>query len=240
MSKAQSSTFKISTINPELFSIHAVARSPRSMSPHDLISASKNVKREYFDPQISGEARAFIRFLFEDYFVNAHGSGLYNRQLNMWESIAKIADGKVEPISSGWFFQKKTYPVDQITFYDGLQRVVLIAWVVKERQSEDFLKELLTYLTLLLKMVNKMKLQESVLTGVFFCFPAPTEAAFVEKVEKLVGANDPVAKYESRLPEPANIPLNLVLYEAQAESDSSASEEANDYAVQLLHPKIRK
>lgn len=241
MTKDLSAKFEISTANPELFSIHQVVHSPRSLSPHDLVNASRNVKVDFPEGGCSSLSKSFIKFLFEDFFVSAHSSGLYNRQGDLWQSIGRIASGTVEKLTSGWFFQKRSHPCDLITFEDSQGRALIFALLVKELESDDSSSELSTYLTLILKRINKLKLRENVLSGSFIICQEPFESSLKERVEKLVGASDPILKYESRLPEPALIPMNLVefSYRHFGSDEDAIDNEEDEIEMRLLHPRLR-
>lgn len=244
MSNNQPTTFKISAINPELFSLGKVAMSPRSLSPLDLASASKNVSVEFSSLNPPQEVDAFLKYLFLDFFVNSHSTGLYNRQFELWESIAKVSTGSFETVMSGWIFSKKETPLVEISFQDTAGRPIIIAWLLREYVEEDQLKELNVYFNNFVKKINKIRLSENNLKGTFFGLPRNVDESFLERFKKLVNASDPVAKYESRLPEPASVPLNLVGFESlEPKEQSSDNEEETPWILQpsslqveLIHP----
>ena len=231
MTKETLTRFEVSTKNPELFSIHSVAHSPRSLSPHDLTSAVENLKLDFHGEEPGPVSSAFVEFLFADFFVNAHSSGLYNRQLALWEAIARIGSGTINPLKTGWFLMPKEHPVEEVVFLDSLGKPVVLAWLVQEGDPNSILN-------MLIKKVNKMKLQESPLCGVFLGMPDPVDESFLDKTRNFLGADDPVARYDARLPEPALIPLNLLDYRSHDTEDSDESEER--CSIRLIHPTLRK
>lgn len=224
--------FKISVTNPELFNLRQAAANPRSLSPLDLTSASKNISVDFEDENsVSGEARSFVDFLFLDFFVSAHRSGLYNRQASLWEAIARITSGKIEPLKKGWIFSSAICPVDEITLMDSFERPIIIARLIRELPDDEPIKELSGYLNSLVKKMNKMRLTENYLQGAFIGSPGPVQSEFTESIKKLVGAHDPIAAYDSKLPQPAGIPLNLIEMNVQAE---------DKVEIKLIHPQLRK
>ena len=231
MAKENIIRFKISVTNPELYNLRQAALNPRSLSPLDLTSATQNVTIEFEDPDlVSPESLSFVNFLFLDFFVSAHRSGLYNRQSNLWEAITCICKGEIEPLKKGWFFSSTICPVDEITFFDLNDKPLVLARLIRELPEQDSLKEINGYLNSLVNKVNKTRINHDYLQGVFLGAPGPVPEEFIETVKKLVGANDPVALYDSKLPQPAGIPLNVL------EIDSGTDE----IAIKLIHPQLRK
>lgn len=120
----------------------------------------------------------------------------------------------------------KEYPVEEVVLLDSLGRPLILAWLVQDGGEVN------SSFNLLIKKVNKMKLQESPLCGVFLALSDPVDESFLEKTRKFLGADDPVARYDARLPEPALIPLNLLDYRSQHQADSCS--------IRLIHPTLRK
>lgn len=120
----------------------------------------------------------------------------------------------------------KEHPVEEVFLLDSLGRPLILAWLVQDGGEVN------SIFNMLIKKVNKMKLQESPLCGVFLALPDPVDETILEKTRKFLGADDPVARYESRLPEPALIPLNLLDYRSQHQADSCP--------IRLIHPTLRK
>lgn len=238
MTKETLTRFEVSTKNPELFSIHSVAHSPRSLSPHDLTSAVENLKLDFHGEEPGPVSSAFVQFLFADFFVQAHSSGLYNRQLALWEAITRIGSGTINPLRTGWFLMSKEHPVEEVVLLDSLGRPLVLAWLVQDGG------EINSVMSMLIKKVNKMKLQESPLCGVFLALPEPVDETFLEKTRKFLGADDPVARYDARLPEPALIPLNLLDYRSQHQGDQANQKDQKDQtalcSMRLIHPTLRK
>ena len=230
MPRENPNQFKISAANPELFTLQKVAQAPRSLSPLDLTSAGENLVIEFANPENHHkEVDSFLRYLFLEFFVSAHSTGLYNRQQNLWESIAKVSAGNFSQLTKG-IFSKKELPVYEIRLNNSLDKTLIVAWFVDEIEDEQPVKELLQYLNDLIKKINKIRLGENVLTGAFLAVESPVDEEFVDKIKKLTGGDDPVARYDSRLPEPASIPLNLVEWSEEPEVDV--------LKFKLVHPHI--
>lgn len=210
---------------------------PRASTPIDLQAATSNIKVES-DSDCPRMLQAVVRYVFTEFFSLAHRTGLYNRQKLLWESIARVNDVAVHRLQQG-FFTKTNLPFFDLHFQDSKGRAVLLACVAEpdalvgsdvdvERRLKDSVKALQ-------QRAEKLRGKSGTLSGVFLVFPKPFPENVLKIVEDLTGASDPVGRFESILPEPLLMPIDLLevdLDQLEHESESSTD------AVRLVHPDL--
>ena len=200
----------ISTREPEAFNLATVVADPRALKTTDVQSACDNLVIQCTAKNLPRDVTSLVKFIFTGYFPLAHRTGLYNRQINLWESLSRVVSAKVEVVRTGILLKVVRLPVYDIHFYNHSGQLVFIARLVKRHNRQDFDRRCVNYLTTFVKKVNKAKASSSSLCGAFFCVPDPVDASVLKKFGSITGANDPGAKFESRLPPPADIPLNML------------------------------
>ncbi|HEY9676577.1 MAG TPA: hypothetical protein V6C76_01145 [Drouetiella sp.] len=225
----------VTTTNPSSHTLNEVVGNPRVTSPIDLQAAVGNIKLE-----VEGDCprlvEAVVRYVFTEFFALAHRTGLYNRQKHLWESIARVNDIVVNRVKEG-FLMKTDFPYLDVVFQDAKGRPVILACVAEpdamHGSEKDVDKNLEWALKSLKQRAEKMKSKGGTLAGVFCVYPEPFPEIVLRQVEKLVGAEDPVGKFESIMPEPLLIPIDLLEVDMVklAKDDHSNS-------VRLIHPDL--
>ncbi|HEY9733105.1 MAG TPA: hypothetical protein V6C89_14405 [Drouetiella sp.] len=234
-----SATYKLSITNenPSNHSLNSVVMQPRVSTPIDLQAATSNIK-----VQSEGDCPRFVqtvvRYIFTEFFSLAHRTGLYNRQKMLWESIARVNDVAVHRLQQG-FFSKTDLPYFDLHFQDSKGRPVLLACVAEpealagaegevERRLKDAVKSLQ-------QRAEKLRSKGGTLSGVFLVFPKPFPENVLKIIEDLTGASDPVGRFESILPEPLLMPIDLLEVDlGQLEHDAADSIDS----VRLVHPDL--
>ncbi|GEM_PF-478023 len=264
MSVVNSSTIVIKNAEAEAFNLGSVTQAPRSATSLDLQAASGNL---LFEPsnKVSDLVLAAAKFVLTDYFIQAHQSGLYNRQIKLWEALAKIAVVDVKQLSRG-IFQKVALPVYELNFKTSAGQILVSALVVEPLFSKTVQNEKNSHAQLdlfkeFLGRVAKMQARHGdQVRGVFLFFDSPFPPAVLTYVEKATGASDPVAKFDSILPAPYNTHVNLVVKlqgspkadrepEVDPADQTDAEKDLKDQASKplemggqmfLLHPQLRR
>lgn len=213
---------EIKVRNPAAYTLHTVVSSPRTCTPTDIRIASNNIETSSVGgdyPFVIGE---FVEFLLKDFFALAHRSGLYNRQKPLWESIARLSKAQVTRVSQG-LFKKVDLPVLDIVFEDASGAPQIFVSIIEpdkeyreERKLQESFKDFL-------RRVEQTQKRANTLRGVFFCTFCPIPQSLLMKVFDMTGAKDPVARYESLLPPPHLVPINIVQY-----SPGDEGEEGDD------------
>lgn len=234
-----SATYKLSITNenPSNHTLNSVVMQPRVSTPIDLQAATSNIKVEC-DGDCPRMLQTVVRYVFTEFFTLAHRTGLYNRQKLLWESIARVNDVAVHRLQQG-IFSKSNLPYFDLHFQDSKGRPLLLACVAEpeaamgadgdgERKLKDSVKALQ-------QRAEKLRSKSGTLSGVFLVYPKPFPENVLKIIEDLTGASDPVGKFESILPEPLLIPIDLLEVDLdQLSEDGDQSTES----VRLVHPDL--
>lgn len=97
-----------------------------------------------------------------------------------------------------------------------------------ERKMKDAIKALQ-------QRAEKLRSKGGTLSGVFLVYPKPFPENVLKIVEDLTGASDPVGKFESILPEPLLIPIDLLEVDMEQLENSP---NINIEAMRLVHPDL--
>lgn len=254
MSKARRKLV-IKNLNPDAFSLYSVVSNPRDVTPYDLQAACNNVSIESDGDKLPApDVMSLVHYLLTDYFQLAHRTGLYNRQKDLWESIARINQIEIGLLKTG-MLNMQSLPVYEIDCYTSNQQPAILARLVKPQKRSDFDRRCLNYLASFVKRITKLHSAKGTLKGCFICFPEPISQTVLSKAQEIAGGDDPVNKFEARLAEPVNIPLDVLVmdYNLQNSSSEQALDESNEdengevpepakrtlYPVRLAHPQLK-
>lgn len=199
----------IKCLDSEAYSLHSVVSDPRAVKPYDVQAACNNIILSTEGKKPSLDVASLVSFIFGGYFQLAHRTGLYNRQRKLWDSLARITAAKVQVARQGVIVPVKL-PVIDLEFYNGQNDLLIMARLVKAQRRKDFEKRAHGYFKTFVKKVTNTQAKKQTLQGAFICFPSPAPVAVIHTMGKLIGSNDPVSRYESRLPLPADISLNIL------------------------------
>lgn len=211
--------------NPEGATLHKIVESPRTAKPADLDLAARNLSVARANDNCPALIEHVTRYLLTDFFALAHRTGLYNRQLTFWETLSKISHLAVEQLETG-IFTRKPLPVYQVSFLDFRERVLVLASVIAAQNGSQ--RKLAEFA--LSELIIKAKRTPGV-TGLAIFAPQSMSSILLDKIGKAINANDPVAKYESLLPAPLSIPIDLFAYTIGEEGIPETS---------LIHPNLLK
>jgi hypothetical protein len=207
MSRLSSRHIQIKCLETDAFGLFSVVANPRSVTPYDVKRASENIGLEFSGKKPARDVVSLVNYVLSGYFEMAHRTGLYNRQKELWESISRLTSCKVEVVRQG-FLVPIRIPVFDIVFFNTQNHPIVIARLVKPQKRKDFDKRAMRYLSSFITRVNKLQARHGTLTGSIFCVPSPAPDAVIHKIQQKVGANDPVNRFDSRLPQ-TGVTLNL-------------------------------
>lgn len=207
MSRLSSRHIQIKCLETDAFGLFSVVANPRSVTPYDVKRAGENIGLEFTGKKPARDVVSLVNYVLSGYFEMAHRTGLYNRQKELWESISRLTSCKVEVVRQGLLVPIRI-PVFDIVFYNNQNNPLVIARLVKPQKRKDFDKRATRYLTSFITKVNKLQSRKQTLTGAIICVPSPAPAAVIQKIQQKVGANDPVNRFDSRLPQ-SGVSLNL-------------------------------
>jgi hypothetical protein len=221
MAVVKNCTIGIKNADSEAYSLAAVTANPRNASAADLRAGLDNLVIE--PPEGTNDlVMAVVQYIFQDYFVFAHQSGLYNRQIRLWEMISRISTVEIRQVERG-LFSRTLLPVYEIVMKTGLGQSPICALVIDQDVTNfDPYKNNSgaagkVYVQLLEDFLLKvMKIQARLGTngvkGIFVVTRAPLEAALLAYIEKRTDASDAVSKVESIMPAPVSAHINLLTY----------------------------
>lgn len=223
-------TLRISLRNIEDFSPDGIVKSPRTFRPQDVQNACRNVALAA-EKEVPPTVMALAHYVAIDFFALAHATGLYNRQIKLWEGLSKTQSIETQQMSKG-LFSKEKLPEFDILFLDHKKRNIAAAHFAAPSESGgnfDYMKATREFL----KRVSAY----TGVTGIFLCFPSPFPEKVLDFVRKETNANDSIARYESLVPK-LGIPINLL------EMDHSPvfhpGEQTQTQKIRLIHPDLGK
>ncbi|MBY0548970.1 MAG: hypothetical protein K2W95_16985 [Candidatus Obscuribacterales bacterium] len=223
-------TLKFSLQNIEDFSPDAIARSPRSFRPGDLVNACNNVVLTAEGKIAPEHILSIAKFVTVDFFAMAHGSGLYNRQPKLWEALAKTATAQVFMARKGFLQKEQTAEFDLLLQDHKGRTTVVLHYSAPDPPGAQH-----DYLRAFKEFVKRTKLRQGTV-GIFLCYPAPFPEPVRAYILKETNAQDPVQRYESILPL-LGIPIDL--FEVDSTAAVSRSDRAKN-SVRLIHPDLSR
>jgi hypothetical protein len=230
MPKRPDFTLRISIRNIEDFSPEAIVRSPRTFRPVDVQNACKNLAVD-IPKGTPSVASALATYIIFDFFAFAHSSGLFNRQIKLWEALTKTQSIEISQKDKG-MFSKEKLPEFDISFLDHKKRCIVFAHFaapVGTGLNFDYAKSCTEFLRRASAMQG--------LSGVFLCYPNPFPQKVVDYVKKETNAADAIARYESIMPK-LGVPINLL--ELEGTPIFNPSEQIQTHKIRLVHPDLNK
>lgn len=212
-------TIEIKVRNPAAYTLNTVVASPRTCTPTDIKIASANIEVVSSTDKPQPLMLEFVDFIVRDFFTLAHRSGLYNRQKPLWECIARLTRVNFHQVTQG-IFKKVELPVFDLIFEDSLSAPQIYACILKADASWKEEKKVLESIRDFLKRVEQQQKKQNTLRGVFYCAPSPFPETVLKKVHEMTGSQDPISRYESLLPQPIMLPINLVEYRSGGRTDT--------------------
>lgn len=227
MARKPEFSLQISIVDTEEICPVSIVKSPRTFRPQDLAFACANLSFAGKE-KVPKSLLAIVQFVVSGYFQLAHTSGLYNRQIKLWESIAKIKSVEIYQQEQGLFLKSKK-PEYHIVFLDHKKRPVVLAYHVNSFESSS------AYLKGFKDFIRQIG-QAQVLEGLFVSCPRPFPAPALEYVRKETRSKDKIASYESIFPK-FGIPMNLLELES---SPIISDDNTETYPVHLILPDLSK
>lgn len=219
----------ISIRNIEDFSPDSVAKSPRTFRPQDVVNACKNLAMTP-SKDCPADVLTIAQFVAVDFFALAHSSGLFNRQIKLWEALARTQKVEVQQMSKG-LFSKTKLPEYDLSLIDQKGRATVYARFASGEAGQNF-----DYLRDCKEFFKRIE-PSSALAGVFLIYPKPFPKNVLEYIRKETNSADALARFESILPK-LNVPCNLAEFSRAAIYDPSAG--AQKYSIQLVHPDLSR
>jgi hypothetical protein len=234
MPKTPSYKLSISNNDEIGFTLHKVVMEPRQCTPLDLAAAAKNVRIDFHgenEDEIAILSKKMVNYLLTDFFVLAHRTGLYNRQLKLWEALAGISEVKIAQLQQG-FFKKIDLPIWDLLMLDSKGRTKLLVRMVFDIPNAEFdlnnEKGCKALLASTVQRAERLRIENPSFNGVFLFCPKPAGEYVRSYISMITVVDDPVGKYEAKIVSLPDVSLNLFEYE-------SAGDE-----LKMLHPSLQK
>lgn len=206
----------VKSVDETAFSLHSVTSRPRQCTPTDLQLANENLKLEPLTNDPPERALALVRYVLTDFFTQLHRSGLYNRQMALWEALARVVEVHIERLNQG-FIAKIELPIWEIRFVDAQGKKPIVARFLDETAPNlvdaNNPKDALRFLQDSIRRAEKLKVENPQFAGLILCCCAPVPKIIVENILKLTG-DDAISRYQSILPAAA---CHLDLIEEQGD-----------------------
>lgn len=231
MPKRPDFILQISIRNIEDFSPGAIIRSPRTFRPMDVQNACANLNLEA-SKGTPEKVLTVANYILSEYFALSHSSGLYNRQIKLWEAITRTSKIDVFQASKGFFFSSEKQSDFDLMFIDHKNRPIILAHFLLPEAAGDKFDYLNSY-----REFIKRASQYQGLHGLFLCYPSPFPAKLLEHIKKETNARDAIARYESLLPK-LGISINLI--EVDRTPIYNPAEQAESHKIRLVHPDLTK
>jgi hypothetical protein len=247
MAVVNNSTVLIKNLDNEAYNLGTVTSNPRDAQAADIKACLDNLVIEPSEGT-NDLVLAVIQYLFHDYFAFAHQSGLYNRQIRLWEMFSRITTIEVRQMERG-FFTRKALPIYELVMKTARNQSPICAFIIapgfaatdhykiygsmpKGKIYVDMLREFLS------KVVKiQARLGANGVKGIFVVTPEPLEDALLAYIEKETRATDPVSKVESIMPSPVSAHINLLTYGFAHDHEQSPLAKA---VITLAYPKLAR
>ena len=219
--KKEMGKFKVTLNNSLGLSTEKVTQNPRTFNTKQIQTAIENIQFIDIEENILPELLyKSAEYTLKDFFLYMHQTGLYNRQLKYWQSLANITKITLFKLERG-LFKKSDLNAHIFYFYIDPQSPCSCA-IVDERSNinfEDF-NQLLSMASSGI-VPNKLK-------GILYFIKNEPDDNFINKLKLITDGFDLLAKYESRLNN-KNTRLNLITY--KKENDS--------YTFMHIYPELK-
>ena len=227
MPKTTTYKLSINCANEVGFTLQSVVAEPRQCTPLDLQAACDNLKVEIEGQEPPEVTSRLTHYLLTDFFAFAHRTGLYNRQKKLWEALSRLVAVRISRLQLG-IFAKIDLPIWELLFTDAQGKVLVMARLFEADQPDiidiDNEKACKNLLHSAVQRSEKLRSENPAFAGLILCWPVPIAGVVIRTLEQLTGADDPIGRYESLIPGPLGVSVDLLEY-----SQSGFS---------LVHPKL--
>lgn len=228
--------FEVHIRIPEAFTLDTIVRSPRTFKPKDVADACNNNELLLKEGSPPEEVTDLATYIMTDFFAMSHGTGLYNRQRQLWESLSQVNTISVKQLSVG-LMKKKPIPVFDLAFLDYKQKPLVYVSLVTAIPEKQ------TAVTVLKQAVSRAGGKSS-LNGFLCCFRGPFPFDALDFVQKATDTQDPIGRYESIMPG-LKVPIDLLemsfeSFSVEPVEEGAEAQQQSRTVFQLVHPDLQK
>lgn len=202
---------KVSLKIPISLSCEKITQTPRTFKTSQIKEAIENIAFEGMDEaNLPNIVIKSIEFLFKDFFLYMHQTGLYNRQFKLWQTLANITQVSVYKVQKG-IIGKKDLDVYIVDFSID-PKFTSIKVIINDQETSSSFDELKGYVNWsLISSFGKLK-------GIFYLLKSKPSENFLSKLQDLTKTSDPISKYESIISNTGSIRLNVINFNNEDET----------------------
>jgi hypothetical protein len=221
----------VRTAEAGAFSLTKVLNAPRLSTPVDLKAACASFEFVPQSEDVPNELTAFGSFVLTDFFALAHRTGLYNRQRNLWDSVGRINEILCTRPQTGLFI-KVNQPFVDLNWVDNRGNTLIFGSLLDKDLSTSSSNNISRFVNKAIERAGRVQKRQGYLFGVFLALQEDIPVSVQAMIDRLTQAEDMVARYESRLPPPLSVPLNVLRLELDQRDNGAAK-------LRLAHPNLK-
>ena len=210
LTKKEIGKFKLTLNNTLALTCEKITQNPRVFNTVQIKNAIENISLVDIEERILPDILVkSIDFILKDFFLQMHQTGLYNRQFNLWSTLANISQVLIFKLQKG-IFKKKDLSAYLIDFSIEA-RTPCISAIINESDENKY-KDFKLYLskTISYRSSNRLK-------GIFYFIKSNIDDDFIRRIIALTNSVDSISKYESRIQDTKDVRLNLITYKKENE-----------------------
>ncbi|MBI2995548.1 MAG: hypothetical protein HYY52_02435 [Candidatus Melainabacteria bacterium] len=219
ISKKEISKFEITQKNPLGLTCEKIAKNPRDINFSQIKEAIENI---LLPENLTDLIRSSIEFILKDLFLYMHQTGLYNRQLKLWKTIANITQISIFKLQER-IFKKRDLNILMIDFFIDPKSPCMKAILDQNEEiSYEHFKKFLNQTTFE-SNTNRLK-------GIFYFLKPKLDDHFVLKLIQDTCSIDAISRYESILNGTKDVRLNVINF----------NEKDKKYEFKLAYPNVTR
>ena len=210
ISREEINKIKISQKKPFGLTTEKITHSPRSFNTNQIKEGIENL---IFTEEKEGLTQNLlfrtIKYILRDFFLYMHQSGLYNRQLVLWKTLGNITQCNIYRLQKG-LVKKMPLGIFVIDFFIDPKAPCISAVLITsidQNTKEGCFKSLKYNLSKIISTRNIKRLK-----GIFYFLDTKPDSFFINNLDILTDAFDPIAKYESLLNWTKDVRLNVITF----------------------------
>lgn len=208
-------SFTISQKNPLAVTCEKITLTPRVFNTAQLNGATENIVfSDLNEDLIPEELIKSMEFIFKDFFVYMHQTGLYNRQFKLWKTMGSVISASVYCFCKG-VIKKTELPVYVIDFFIDPKNPCIT--LIFDKSKEE--NEILNFSKFRFWVSESIKGKRGKrLKGIFYLTDKKIGDPFLFRVGSLIDCSDLISKYESLVLNTNDVRLNVILCEKKESS----------------------
>lgn len=228
ISRKEIGKLKVGLKNPLGLTCEKIAQTPRVFTTSQIKNAIENILIVCnIDENIPKLLLRTTEYVLKDLFLYMHQTGLYNRQFNLWSTLGHIRRISIFRMEKKFFKNRELYCYVFDLFIDEKIPCVKVVIQAVDNNKNNYI-DFKTYLSWAIRF-SKLKRLKGV---IYFIKKDVVEPRFLEKLDILTNAFDPISKYESIINKTNDLRLNVIAYKEKGSEDEN-------YNFEHIYPEVR-